>query len=346
MRVLTSGGLISVVLLCVAASLRTVGDALPQPGRDRAGRTSLLAVGDINLGRFVGQQILLGDTLYPFVSVQDTLAQYDIVFGNLESQLSEQNGSTEHPENNLIFTGPPAGAYSLQRGKVSIVSTANNHAMDYGLKGHRETRKFLADASIAFVGTAEDSTMLYEPVILERHGITVAFLACTDVMNIQNPMWKSVVAQADTARILPVIRAIHESVDFLVVSYHGGDEYAATASRRTREFARTVIAEGADLFLGHHPHVPYGVERFRGKYIVHSLGNFVFRQPDRLWTQLSFAFAVHLVKHSGETVVESVRCLPVRAGFQPQFLSAGEEFDLILERIRELSTDDLATNTP
>jgi poly-gamma-glutamate synthesis protein (capsule biosynthesis protein) len=103
-----------------------------------------------------------------------------------------------------------------------------------------------------------------------------------------------------------------------------------------------MIAGGADLFLGHHPHVPYGVGEEEGKYIVPSLGNFVFRQPDHFWTQRSFAFAAEIMKDTLGTRVSSFKCLPVRTGFQPEFLTDKSESDIILERIRTLSTQTLA----
>lgn len=302
----------------------------------------LLAVGDVNLGRGVGQAILDGDTLFPFVAVRDSFAQYNIVFANLESQLSDQEGETQHPKNNLIFTGPPGGAGALRKGGVSVVSTANNHALDYGIKALRETSRYLDKAGVQHVGTSDDTLHMYDPAILSSNGIRVAFFACTDVMNFEDPSWKRHVASADTGRLLPRIRALRDSVDFIIVSYHGGEEYADRATFRTREFAHEVIAGGADLFLGHHPHVPYGVEEEQGKYIVPSLGNFVFRQPDHFWTQRSFAFSAEIVKDVRGTRVSSFKCLPVRTGFQPEFVTDKRESDVILERIRTLSTQSLA----
>jgi poly-gamma-glutamate synthesis protein (capsule biosynthesis protein) len=350
MQWLTGFGLISVLALSVAAlhtsDLYSVSSAYGQyaasPAAPIPRALRFLAVGDVNLGRGVGQEILKGDTLYPFIAVSDSFATYDLVFANLESQLSNQDGETQHPQNNLIFTGPPGGSFSLRKAGVTIVSTANNHGLDYGVKGLQETLKYLDAAGVEHVGTSVDMLHLYAPVILLRNGIRIAFLACTDVMNIEDQMWKRYVAEADTAKLLPRIRALRDSIDFIIVSYHGGDEYADHPTLRTKEFARQLISGGADLFLGHHPHVPYGVEQFEGKYIVHSLGNFVFRQPDRFWTQRSFAFAADICKDSNGTRVSSFRCLPVKTGFQPEFVKDRKETDLILERIRALSTQSLA----
>lgn len=333
-----------VVLGVSAVHTQRYTDPHPLERSDRSTATTirLLAVGDVNLGRGVGQAILSGDTLYPFAAVRDSFAIYDIVFANLESQLSDQGGVTQHPLNNLIFSGPPGGASSLRKAGVTIVSTANNHALDYGTKALRETKRHLDSAAVLHVGTSDDTLHMYDPAIIASHGIRVAFFACTDVMNFEDPSWKKHVAEADTGKLLPRVRSLRDSVDFIVVSYHGGEEYADRATTRTTEFAREVIAGGADLFLGHHPHVPYGVEELKGKYIVPSLGNFVFRQPDHFWTQRSFAFAAEILKDQKGTRIASFRCLPVHAGLQPEFVTDTNESELIMERIRALSTQSLA----
>jgi poly-gamma-glutamate capsule biosynthesis protein CapA/YwtB (metallophosphatase superfamily) len=341
----TSLTIVALAGVCVLFVLGNRSVEIVRPGRVAAtpeqspkSTVSLIAVGDVNLGRAVGQEILAGDTLFPFVHVQETFARYDIVFANLECTLSEQGGETQHPRNNLIFTGPPAGARSLRAAGVTIVSTANNHALDYGVRAHAETMTNLREAGIVFAGTSSDSGALFDPVLMNVGGILIAFFACTDVMNIEDEMWKRYVAAADTGQLLPRIREIKESVDFIVVSYHGGDEYAHRPTARTKSFARSTLDAGADLFLGHHPHVPQGIEVLNGKFIVYSLGNFVFRQPFQYWTQRSFALSMDLRKDGSNTYAESVRVLPVESGLQPRFLNEGEDFELIRERIRQLSS--------
>ena len=297
----------------------------------------LLAVGDVNLGRHVGRVMLAGDTLFPFVAVRDTFAAYDLVFANLESCLSEQGGETEHPRNNLIFTGPPIGARMLRLAGISMVATANNHALDYGPRGLSETINNLEAAGITFAGSARRAREVFEPALIERNGIRIAFFACTAIMNMHPAGWDTLVAFADTARLFPRMRVWRDSVDFLILSYHGGEEYRERAGSEVRAFARAAADAGADLVLGHHPHVPYGWERRGKKLIVHSLGNFVFRQPGKFWTENSYAVAMVLKKGSDFTRIDSVRCLPVKCGFQPAFLPPGPDADRVLERVRTLS---------
>jgi hypothetical protein len=299
-------------------------------------RVSFLALGDINLGRGVGQRILQGDTLFPFAAVVDTLRSYDVVFANLESNISDQNGRTEHPRNNIVFTAPPAAAQALHRAGITVVATANNHALDFGVSALAQTVAYLDSAGVAHAGTGKGD--LYRPAIIRVRGVRIAVFAVTDIMNATGEGWKNFVASADTAALLPAVRAVRDSVDAVILSYHGGDEYAGRATRRTRGFVRDVLRGGVDLFIGHHPHVPYGLDAVGGRLAAHSLGNFVFRQPDRYWTRFGFALSAVIVKDTAGTRMEAVRCLPLRADFQPAFLSGGEDAARVLGRIRLLST--------
>lgn len=297
-----------------------------------------LAVGDVNLGRVVGQEILKGDTLYPFRFVRDTFASHDIIFANLESQLSDQGGETQHPRSNLTFTGPPAGGFSLQRGGITVVSTANNHALDYGTRAHSETMINLSRARVKFSGTSTADSLLFEPLLFLQKGIRFALFSCTDVMNREDSEWKQYVTPADSLRLFPRIRSFRGKTDFIILSYHGGEEYSAKPSEKTKAFARAGIEAGVDLFLGHHPHVPHGVEEIKGKLIVYSLGNFVFHQPFNPWTQRSFALSATISKIAGRTTITRIACLPVVAGRQPRFVSDTTETRIIMARVKSLST--------
>jgi poly-gamma-glutamate synthesis protein (capsule biosynthesis protein) len=270
--------------------------------------------------------------------VRDSFAKYDIVFANLESNLSDQNGRTVDPRSNVVFTGPPSGARSLALAGVTIVSTANNHALDFGLSALQETVRYLDSAGIQHVGTSGTGKDLFRPVELTIKGMVFAFLACTDVMNGYSSSWRNYVAAADTGRLFPAIREARKSADIVIVSFHGGEEYADRASPRVVEFARGVMRAGADVFLGHHPHVPYGIEKVGEGYIVHSLGNFVFRQPGKFWAERSYAVAMDFARDTSGVHISGFRCLPVACGFQPRFLGSSPEADTVFQRVRTLST--------
>jgi poly-gamma-glutamate synthesis protein (capsule biosynthesis protein) len=219
-----------------------------------------------------------------------------------------------------------------------VVSTANNHALDYGRAAKDSTIQYLRQAGVLCSGTAAVRDSLYEPAILERNGVRFAFFAVTAIMNMPGDWWKGHVAFADTGKLLPRIRAWRESVDVVVVSYHGGNEYQDRPHRPLRKFAEAVLNNGGDLFLGHHPHVPYGIVSVGKGLAAHSLGNFVFNQPQRYWTRRSFGLAVTFTRDGGRTSISDWSVLPLRAGNQPQFLPPGAEADSIMARVRALSS--------
>ncbi len=298
---------------------------------------TLLAFGDVNLGRSVGQELLRGRIEYPFELVQKRLEGAEVVFVNLESPLSDQQGETQHPKDNLIFCGPPEGARSLKWAGVTIVSTANNHAFDYGLKGLEETIDYLKEQGIAFAGTSKSKEKLFSPTIIERNGIRLAVLAYTQFVN-QQGEWKGRISLYDEPRARKEIAAARRQADFVIVSFHGGREYVDVPPQATLRQMRWFIDAGADIVLGHHPHVPQGIERYKGKLIFYSLGNFVFYQPQHEWTQRSFGVRLGLARSFGKVQVRSVQILPIRTGKQPEMMKEGEEeARLIVERIRALS---------
>ena len=314
-------------------------------GMDRRGRNdggisqkvaTMLVFGDVNLGRAVGQKILNDEITYPFQKISIEANSVDIVFGNLESQLSDQDGETQDPRHNMIFTGPPNGARALSSFGFTHVSTANNHAFDYGKEALLETLDHLDDEGIAHVGTSRSVEDLYQPLVFERRGIRFALFAVTDLMNFKNG-WHDFVAVTDTAKLFPAIREAVSLVDVVMVSFHGGEEYGDKPTARVKSFAEACIHQGAKVFLGHHPHVPFGIEEVNGSYIFHSLGNFVFYQPQLFWTQVSMCAELRFKKSGTVTTVASVECIPLRVGYQPSLLSDSTMAGQLKHRVQSLS---------
>ncbi len=304
---------------------------------DTTTTVSLIAFGDVNLGRAVGKRLIKGDTLFPFRKMMPVFSTADLVFVNLESQLSDQKGETQDPKNNLVFTGPPQGGETLRRGGIRIVSTANNHAFDYGLRALKETIINLDSSGIWHSGTALDSGSLYRPLIRSVSGIRFAFFAVTAVMNSQSHQWRPYIALADSGKLLPSIRWYRDSADIVIVSYHGDREYTRTPTSTQRKFFRQLVDAGVNIVIGHHSHVPQGIERYRDGWLVYSLGNFVFRQPQKFWTQRSFGVRWIFRRKEKQTRVTDVDVIPVSAGFQPVETRNDGEKKIILKRLRALS---------
>jgi poly-gamma-glutamate capsule biosynthesis protein CapA/YwtB (metallophosphatase superfamily) len=279
--------------LTAAASPTLQLDRDPQPEPPpQTGSIVLAAGGDVNFGRECGQLILKDPSYAPLAGLSSAWSSADARFVNLESQLSDQGGITQSPRHRLIFTGPPGGAEVLVRSGISLVSTANNHAWDYGKRALLETIDNLERAKLEFAGTGRDPEQAYRPAILRVKGQSLALFAVTQVWN-QPPFatheGKDHVAWADAERLRSGIERARREHDFVLVSYHGGEEYSQAPVERTKRFVSAVMALGVDAVLGHHPHVPQGVGFVGARPVLYSLGNLVFAgHQEKPWTLQSF----------------------------------------------------------
>jgi len=295
-----------------------------------------VALGDVNLGRLVGQKIVGGDTLYPFRNMENAIARGDIGFANLESQLTDQGGETQHPGDNYIFCGPLGGSASLRLAGIDVVSTANNHAYDYGRRALLETVAALASEGIAQTGLSDGWDSAFEPVVLERDGFRVGVLAYTEFVN-RRGEWDGAISVFDARRAHREIRSLKTRVDFVVASYHGGTEYTPLPPSGTLRNLRSLAASGADVVVGHHPHVPQGVEVAGSSVIFYSLGNFVFYQPQMYWTQVGLLACIHLEREGEGVRTRMVHLEPFRAGAQPVRLLPRHDVDSIAARFTQFS---------
>lgn len=234
------------------------------------------AVGDVIPGTNYRTTRLPQDWQYLLGGIQHQLQQADIVFGNFESTLTEVRSSpkdTGRP-NVFAFRTPPWYASVLKVAGFTVMSVANNHAFDFGEQGFADTIANLEQEGISAVGRKG------EIVYTEAKGLTVAFIGFS-YLNQHNT-----VHDLDTAAAL--VQEANQNADIVVVSFHAGKEGSdATAARDQTEyffsenrgnvvrFSRTVVDHGADLVLGHGPHVPRALEVYNNKLIAYSLGNFL-----------------------------------------------------------------------
>jgi len=295
---------------------------------------SLLAVGDINLGRLTGQKILEGNYDYAFENISDYIQKFDIAFGNLESQLTDQNGETQSPTSEYRFAGPPEGAMGLKTAGWDIVSTANNHMWDYGKDALSETMENLEQAGVKYIGSRRQTEDLYKPTIIETNGQKIAFLAGTMILNgYEKAGALDYVAWADTEELTSAIGDIKDEVDWIIVSIHGGVEYASKPIAKKQTLAHALINAGANIIIGHHTHIPQGIEEYNDGVIFYSLGNFAFWQPFGYWTEHTFVPEITL---KPDTTFE-YKLTAINSGWQPS-LAQGDDIDKILEHIQELSS--------
>lgn len=239
---------------------------------------TLVFVGDVMMDRGVKRSIVnnfAGDYTALFVHTP-YLAAADIAFANLEGPV----GTTgRNVGSKYSFRMDPKVVPALRAAGIDVVSFANNHVGDYSRETFDETLKHLSAESILYAGagsTYADATM---PRVIDVRGTRIGYLAATDV----GPAWlaatatQSGVLLASDAHLPSIIANAKEQVDVLIVSFHFGDEYAP-ANARQALLAHRAIDSGADIIIGHHPHVMEHIETYKGKPIFYSLGNFIFDQ--------------------------------------------------------------------
>ena len=282
------------------------------PSAYRDDKITLLAGGDVNMGRLIGQKILAGGIDYPFTNIADTLRGADITFVNLESQLADLGGETQSPTNEYRFAGPPEGAISLANAGIDIVSIANNHMWDYGKDALFETIDNLEMAGVLHVGASKNMEDKYKATIIEVKNQKVAFLAMTTLLNGYERFAQDYVSFNNEEEIVKEIRRIRDDVDYLFVSIHTGTEYKLTPDKLMEQLSHRFIDEGADGVIGHHPHVPQPIEMYNEKPILYSLGNFAFWQPFSFETQHSYL--AELVLDNGTIKLNTI---PINSGWQP-----------------------------
>jgi poly-gamma-glutamate capsule biosynthesis protein CapA/YwtB (metallophosphatase superfamily) len=250
-------------------------------------QVTLEAVGDIMLGRTVGQQVLAKGPQVVFAGVQSALDPADVLVGNLECAITDRSLPVQKSFN---LQAPPQTAQALSLAGFDVLSQANNHAMDYGPAGLTDTQKSLSEYGIATVGAGADAAAAHAPVIIQRNGLRMAFLAYVDVppekSGFDPHSWAASatgpgVAWADPEQIKTGVQAAKLQADVVIVFLHSGieiNEYFPPISANQRLDAHTAIDAGAALVIGSHPHVLEPIERYHGGLIAYSLGNFVFDQ--------------------------------------------------------------------
>ncbi|MFC3420104.1 CapA family protein [Salinicoccus hispanicus] len=256
---------------------------------------------------------------YDFISRVDEVAPYlknqDLVFLNQETPIGgEELRLSGYP----AFNAPLETADLLEYLNADIVSLANNHALDRSTLGVEKTTEILNEKGIEYVGANASAEDAARERVIEVDGIEVGFLAYTYGTNgIPVPQGQEYLVNfIDMPTILSDMEALRDAVDLLVVSMHQGVEYAPLP-REDHVIQFEQIAEaGADIVLGHHPHVLQPVDIYEREdggetIIAYSLANFFSAQQD-LQTKLGgiIEFDVRHQVNGGETAINGIRFMP------------------------------------
>ena len=265
------------------------------------------------------------DPGYFFQNVKDIFTADDFTVANMEGTLTTSN---DRQQKTFAFKGNPSYTEILTQGGVEATNLANNHSHDYGDQSYEDTIQYLEAAGITTFGY--DRT-----AVMDVKGIKVGLIGIYELKD-------------GLGRQQQVIDTIQEVKDqgaqVIIVSFHWGTEKSNVPDDIQKTLAHLAIDQGADLVVGHHPHVLQGIEKYQGKNIVYSLGNFCFGGNKNPSDKDTMIFQQTFTVENGELVEDDVTniipcSLSSESGYnnyQPMVLE-GSEKERILQKIEEFS---------
>ena len=298
---------------------------------------TISAAGDVTLGNHKEQDYSYSfrqaydkaeDKGYFFENVWDIFEEDDMTIVNLEGPLT----LSENFREGQIYSikGDPDYADLLNLGSIEAVSMGNNHRLDYGEEGSRDTVKAVEDAGVIYA--FDENVGIYE-----TKGIRIGFVSVNEVY------WGAGVEKTIQNGIE---KLKEEDADLILACCHWGTERENYPEDYQKSLGRKCIDWGADLVIGHHPHVLQGVDKYQGKYIIYSLGNFCFganRNPpdkDTMIFQQTFTFRDGVKEEDEDVRIIpcSVSSVTTRNDFRPT-PAQGEDAGRIIDRVNEYSKD-------
>lgn len=290
---------------------------------------TLSFVGDITLGNYAGQGYSGSfdqeyekqgqDTSYFLKKVKSVFEKDDLTIANLEGPLTT---SQDHADKTFAFQGKLEYVNILTDGDIEAVTLANNHSKDHFEQGMKDTKKVLDEKNIEHFGYDESA-------VIDVKGIKVGFLGYSFPYSLTSEMKKA-------------IQDLKKQSDVVIVYYHWGIERDQAPMQSQRDIAKDTIDAGADLIIGSHPHVLQGIETYKGKKIVYSLGNFCFggnKNPsdkDSMIYQHTFSFEnKKLVKEENKIIPCMISSTSSRNNYQPTIVD-GDDAKRVLKKVNDI----------
>ena len=238
--------------------IEMAGDAADSNGTVRL---KITAAGDCTFGGEIGSKgrrrfvdlVNKEGYDYFFDGVRQVFEDDDLTIVNLEGPLTNAEKSNKH---GFVFKGDPEYVNILTGSSVELCNLANNHTLDYGKTGLKDTVNVLEAAKIGYCGYSKTFSATIK-------GVRVCAIGFT--------WWDD-----DRQQIAQAIKNARANCDLLIVNIHWGVEGNTMQDHKQVAMGHAIIDAGADLVIGTHPHVYQGIEKYKGKYIVYSLGNFCF----------------------------------------------------------------------
>ncbi|MCU0845757.1 MAG: CapA family protein [Spirochaetes bacterium] len=326
---------VALIILLFAVCTSLQGEEAPR-------EISLLFCGDVMLDWGIREAVEKEGYGFPLRRIRGFLSGFDYRFFNMEGPISDRG--EPHADKKYIFNVPSGMVRVLAEGRLDGALLANNHLSDFGNIALLDTIANLSAEGIRCAGAGIDAETASLPILVSRGGISVAVFSYTNLGYRDAYATASApgIARAVLDSMRKDIEQFKRFTDFIVVNLHWGDEYTNYPSEDQVEMARALIDGGADAVIGHHSHVYQGIEVYRGRPIVYSLGNFLFgsiNEDIRDNIVVAFDFS--------KKGLSSMRVYPITGNtashpFQPARLSGGEAqgvLNHVLDISRPLRSD-------
>ncbi len=242
----------------------------------------LVFVGDIMFDWKIRKIIQTKDPAYPLQNLSLPLTRDGLIIGNLETVLSDRILKSIKLKNDKIIS-PVVALQSLKKAGITCLSLANNHVFDYGTEGLTDTINNLRNNGFLYFGAGMNHAEAHAICQVNHRGKKIGVLSRTFTCEAANSSFSTEEPQAAELNyhaLTDCIKNKRHFYDFLIVILHFGFEYCFYPNSEDVKFCRELIDHGADLIVGHHPHVFQGIEKYKHGLIAYSLGNFLFDISD------------------------------------------------------------------
>ncbi|MEW6354014.1 MAG: CapA family protein [Pseudomonadota bacterium] len=306
----------------------------------------LMLGGDVMLGRIVAEFIKTRGAEYPLGPLSALLRGADVTLVNLECAITDSQQLWPGAPKAFYFGAPPQAAQSLAAAGIDLVSLANNHTLDFDVRGLLDTLEHLRAHGIAYAGAGADIDAARAPAVVERGGIRFGLVAyCDHQEDFAATAQRAGIAYLDLddeAGALAELRAGYQrlrqaAVDWPILSLHWGSNWAQRPSDYFVRLARAAIDMGYGILFGHSAHLFQGVEIYRGRPIIYAAGDLVddyYVDPD-FRNDRQLLFELTLTRNQLQRIdlhpvfIEECRVQP----------AAGDDFEHIARRMTALCAE-------
>jgi hypothetical protein len=255
----------------------------------------------------------------------------DLRITNLECTLFGENPVWK---SGAVFKGRAEHIRGLTAVPFEVVTLANNHVFDYGSEAFNRTKELLTTNSIRFLGAGMSAEEAQAPLMIDLKGIRIGIVNFSEGEDLTSAARGPGVFGWELERVINIVKELEKTADIIVVICHCGVEYIAFPPPYVADAFRRIADAGADLIIGHHAHVPQGVQIYNHVPICYSLGNFVFfQETDLLYRKIGYFVQAGITKES----VTSLKIIPYEIGAGSLNLLKKDRYDRFMKALQKVS---------